>query len=699
MPLLNDSSRRVPVACLIPLLVVFFSLGAAVVNAMDITPPNQPAGNHSTVATSDGSIRDDELIDHICNAIRASGGQVKDVKLMVNSCFGGGLLDDMQRAFGPGGACAGIPWVAGTAANADESAYGFSDATVDEFADQYPVGSAWTNALTLPASANANNMPGVLRGGSASNNVQGDMQRARNRDLFGPNGDDSEHPQVASGNGGHQVMWHMEGGKHEAIVFGGAQTNKRHINNVNNMEKVLKETWPNGTYNIQKLGDTMPGATRQQLLDAITTAASRLDENTQFVLYIDDHGGATIDLAEAGAAIADVLIEDPTEIELEVPRAWIKNWFGSYFATPPEFPAPGFEMNTTFCEYCDYWGYYLGGEPLYFPMGSSDPLKWIPLDFYRVRPGRNVLEIMPQLPPASVQAAPGPSRPQAGMGGLTFSSLELYSGRANELQADTALVPAHSGAYYNTGRSGEGIYVEVLDERRAVVYMFTYDQDGDQAWMLGVGEVIGEGIVVEELLKPVGARFGDAFDPGDVMRENFGMLAMHLPDCQGNAPGSLFILPSTNFLDWEIFNDFNYSQLTTLLDCNGGGGDPDHPFSGAWYDRSRSGEGIILEVTRNGTVAAIWFTFDENGEQMWVTGTGTITGNRLEIGNLLTVRGPRWGSAFDPGARQNNPWGSLTITFNDCGSAAMSYSSTAGFGNGSWAMQRLTGLWGMDCVD
>ncbi len=694
-----ERSRLAPGRCLVGATLL---LATIAVPAMDITPSDQKPGSHSTVATSDGSIRDDELIDHICDSIKAHGGQVKDVKLMVNSCYGGGLLDDMQRAFGPGGACAGIPWVAGTASSADESAWGWSDDVVDANTPNFQLGSHWTNALTQPAGANANNMPGVLRGGSASNNVLGDMQRARNRDFRGPNGTPQrEHPQVASGNGGHDIMWTMANGKHEAVVFGGAQTDKRHINNVNNMERVLEETWPDGTYNIQKLGHTMPGATRQELLNAIDTAASRLDANTQLVVYIDDHGGSSFDLVEAGAAIADALIEEDTQLQVEIPRSWLTNWYGNYFASRSEYPSPGLWMDVTFCEYCDYWDYRLSGEPMVFPMGSSDPLKWIPFDFYRVRPGMNYVEIYPSLPPSSVAAGtpPGKPVPQAGEGGLRFSSMELFSGRANELQSDTTLQPGQSGAWYNGLRDGEGLYVELLDEHSAVVYMFTYDPDGNPAWMLGVAKLVGEGFVIEELLKPEGATFGDAYDPADVNYVDFGMLAMHLPDCGAQNPASLFILPPMELADWAVFNDFGYAQLTSMLNCSGGGGHVNHPWSGSWYDPAHNGEGIILQVLPDGTVVATWFTYDNNGEQMWVTGSGMLNGNSVEIDQMVVVQGPTWGPAYDPGARSVSNWGSVRISFDGCGAATLEYDSTLGFGSGRWDMQRLTALWGMACTE
>lgn len=45
-----------------------------------------------------------------------------------------------------------------------------------------------------------------------------------------------------------------------------------------------------------------------------------------------------------------------------------------------------------------------------------------------------------------------------------------------------------SGAWYVPSRSGEGWMVEELADDRALLVWFTYTPDGQQAWMLGVGE-------------------------------------------------------------------------------------------------------------------------------------------------------------------------------------------------------------------
>jgi len=89
-----------------------------------------------------------------------------------------------------------------------------------------------------------------------------------------------------------------------------------------------------------------------------------------------------------------------------------------------------------------------------------------------------------------------------------------------------------SGAWFDPARDGEGFIIEVLEDRRVVVYWFTYQPDGsgEQVWMMGVGEIARPPIAdppppgprliaratVRDLIQPRGGVFGSDFDPGAV---------------------------------------------------------------------------------------------------------------------------------------------------------------------------------------
>ena len=660
--------------------------------ANDLPAPTQLAGNHSTVATTTDDVRDDELVRFICEKIQANGGKVKDVKLMVNSCYGGGMLDDMQREFGPGGLCEGIPWVAGSASGPEQTARGWANETVANHPN-HKLGSTWTDALFGNSPLNLNGNAGVVANGSASNNVLQDLQAAGPKDATGPQGQNKEAPQVASGNGGDGVQWKMDGAKHQAVVFGGLQTDQRHHNNISNVVDALKNNWNGNAWQIR----WHDGGSRLDLFGAIEAAAAELDENTQLLVYIDDHGGTSFDFDEAIGAIADVLIEDEKVINFEIPDGWIDGLWGNYFNSMPQVAFSALNMDVTHCANCSNWSYVLNNYIIEYPEPGdvTGPLH-MPVLFPLIKPGQNQLRIIPHA--ANRQQSVG-GKPQTHFGGLTVSHLELTTGPINELEPEQVLLPAQSAAFFDPERSGEGIFVELLADSRAVVYVFSYTPSGGrQAWMLGVGEQVGRGIIVHEMLLPTGPSFGSDFDPDDLQMADFGTLVFLLPTCgTSEEEGGLFLYPEpeTNYGNLTFSQD--YTQLSVLVDCATGEGSANSPLSGSWFDPSHEGEGIILEVLKNGSAVVQWFTYNQGGQQMWIQGTGTFNGDTLTVNDLFTTSGARWGDNFDPDDVDMADWGTLTMEFDGCGEAEVNYTSQA-FGSGSLDMVRLTNLMGIDCA-
>ncbi len=86
---------------------------------------------------------------------------------------------------------------------------------------------------------------------------------------------------------------------------------------------------------------------------------------------------------------------------------------------------------------------------------------------------------------------------------------------------------------------------------------------------------------------------------------------------------------------------------------------------GTWYDPERSGEGFMIDVAKDGVVAVSYYTYDTQGQQMWIIGVGTANGNVFEIDFEITDGGI-YGSAFDPLLVNHYPWGTGTFTFSSC---------------------------------
>jgi hypothetical protein len=110
---------------------------------------------------------------------------------------------------------------------------------------------------------------------------------------------------------------------------------------------------------------------------------------------------------------------------------------------------------------------------------------------------------------------------------------------------------------------------------------------------------------------------------------------------------------------------------------------------GNWSVFGHSGEGFMIDVTESNQLVAIWFTYDENGEQMWLSGAAEdFDGNQATV-SLNRVTGPVFGPDYDTGDLSIAPWGTISFTFDDCDSGTVHYNSLTGFGSGIYEIQKV----------
>lgn len=649
-------------------------------------------GRHSAIAASDGLVKDSTLVSHLCTEILANGGpeNIKDITLLLNSPFGGGFMDDMEAVFGSEGACSGIPWVAAAASGEEEVSRGWPDDDVTLFGGNR-LGSSWTQALAGDGFGNVGGNSGVLFNGSSGNLILEDLVSVGMIDLAGPSGLQLESPETAQGNGGDDIKWRSNQSRHHAILFGGMQTHLRHGSNLENVREALLKTWQGEDVAF----DVIPGGTSADLLGAISQAALTFDSNTQFLVYLGDHGGAVLDFEEAFGELEGFTAED-SKWDFRLHDGWLKGISGNRMSDSASTIAPKLVMDVQDCQSCADLNFSLNGRILDYPEQNETGQVEFNLQPDWLRVGRNRLEIQSPANSESIEwSEPGGSKTQAAS--IQLSGVELSSGPVNDLELEHRLRPGQSAAYYDPDRSGEGVFIELLADQKAVVYVFSYDgEDPRQAWMFGTGELLGEGILLTEMYRPTGATFGENFDPGDVKFRSFGTMAFKLPKCgELEDVGNLNIEPLDG--DFDSFESANYRQLTRVVDCEGEGGHAKFGYSGSWFDPAHSGEGIILEVLLDGRGLVQWFTYDHDGRQMWIQGIGEFEGETLVVDKLFTTSGTRWGDAFDPEQVETHDWGSMTLSFDSCDSATLDYVSTAGFGSGDQEMQRLTHLLGIPC--
>ena len=123
----------------------------------------------------------------------------------------------------------------------------------------------------------------------------------------------------------------------------------------------------------------------------------------------------------------------------------------------------------------------------------------------------------------------------------------------------------------------------------------------------------------------------------------------------------------------------------------------DGSFSGTWYDPNRSGEGFLIDVTAGidsseARAVIAWYTYnsDDSGTQAWIVGTGPVIADSI-LAEMSITSGTSFGENFVETDVIRLPWGQVTIKFNDCNSATVTFNSIdPDFGSGSYELQRLT---------
>lgn len=289
----------------------------------------------------------------------------------------------------------------------------------------------------------------------------------------------------------------------------------------------------------------------------------------------------------------------------------------------------------------------------------------------------------------------GLGRPQDGDGDGQF---ECDIG-AVEVQGTGAIEAGHSGVFYNTDRSGEGQYIEILDNGSALVYTFSYRPDGSgPAWFVGIADVVGNSLVTRSLIRPVGTSFGDAFDAASVWRAPAGGMSVVFPDCSATDQTGNIAYSGSGALGFQPL----ITRADRLVHVTGCGPQanpsPNVGLSGSFYDPARSGEGLIIQWLPNGQVLAILFTFDLAGNQMWAFGTGMAEGKSVTIQAVYPTAFATWGEDFDPADVTLQPWGTFDLEWADCDHLAFAYASIVnGYGSAERSYQRLTKLAETNC--
>ena len=276
---------------------------------------------------------------------------------------------------------------------------------------------------------------------------------------------------------------------------------------------------------------------------------------------------------------------------------------------------------------------------------------------------------------------------------------------ADEGHRGFVVTAGQSGSWFDPSHSGEGFFLQVLSDTQAAVFWFTYDNNGNQLWMIGLGEIKGAKIDFPELISPSGGKFGPDFDPDEVTNSVWGSMRFDFSDCnsavvtysgsKGFGSGKLDVVRLTNLWGLGCAGEHSPNISTGRGFLNAG-------FSGSWFDIAHSGEGFAIEILNETTAVVMWFTYDTQGNPAWIAAVGEIVGASILIDDFQITSGAVFGPDFNPEDVVFEHWGVAEFNFTSCGNnglgGSMRYIPPPEFGSESGQLlYRLTAIAGIEC--
>ena len=203
---------------------------------------------------------------------------------------------------------------------------------------------------------------------------------------------------------------------------------------------------------------------------------------------------------------------------------------------------------------------------------------------------------------------------------------------------------------------------------------FTYDTTG-KAWWLGMqANRTATGVYAGTIFATHGPAFNAVpFDPSKVTETTVGSGMLSFTDANdASFAYTVNGVTQTKTLVREVFG-------ASVPVCTFGGTLPAAQatnYQGLWWASpagSESGWGVNL--THQGDVIfATWFTYDANGNPLWLSGPATKTGPGVYAGTLAQTTGPAFNAVpFDPTRVIEAPVGAYTLTFSDGANGTFAY--------------------------
>lgn len=251
-------------------------------------------------------------------------------------------------------------------------------------------------------------------------------------------------------------------------------------------------------------------------------------------------------------------------------------------------------------------------------------------------------------------------------------------------------VNSKSSGVYAVGTTGQQLSFEVLPDDRVVMYG-QFNHQGEMLWTTAVGSYQGDAMLFEHVFSTSGPIFGDAFDGSQVSTHILGTAMVSFSACKN----AVFNYDFSGVGTGEA--SINKVTETPGNECDSINKALPSRVSGSWYNPNRIGEGFSLFLFEEFGVQKAqisWFTYDDQGNQMFLTGIGEVTNQSVSIAQLITFDG----ADFLDGQVRSQDMGSMNLSWAACNQATGDYDlSDSGYGTGELNLMALTFLKGTDC--
>ena len=263
------------------------------------------------------------------------------------------------------------------------------------------------------------------------------------------------------------------------------------------------------------------------------------------------------------------------------------------------------------------------------------------------------------------------------LGNSRFESIPLDSNIVNEAQISNTIGTISMARNTNPNSANSQWFFNMANNTGL-------DPANNNAGFAVFGKVI-KGMdtlyLIESMLR---INFFDATPGGSAV---FGEFPLYRYD-EGTNPNS-----SNPILDENVIKIIRAYVLTDEFQITEG-------LSGAWFNPETNGQGFYLEVLPSAnTIILAWFTYDAttpdpevpstvgDASNRWLTAAGSFDGN-VFVGQLLKTGD---GLFDDPTAVVNTVVGEVSIVFQDCGHAILSYVLNESGLNNTVDIQRISG--------